>query len=76
MMTYLDLAYRYRAMLTESTMRAVDAIREVYGIQRIQFNEKDRVVTVRFDASRLTHESVLSLLRLAGVDIEERLAMA
>ena len=75
-MTYLDLAYRYRATPTESTMRAVDAVREVYGIQRIQLNDKDRVVSVRFDASRLNHESVLSLLRRAGVDVEERLALA
>ena len=75
-MTYLDLACRYRALPTENTMRAVDAVREVYGIQRIQFNDKDRVVSVRFDASRLNQESVLSLLRRAGVDIEERPALA
>jgi hypothetical protein len=75
-MTYLDLACRYRALPTESTMRAVDAVREVYGIQRIQFNDKDRVVSVRFDASRLNQESVLSLLRRAGLDIEERPALA
>jgi hypothetical protein len=75
-MTYLDLARRYRALPTESTMRAVDAVREVYGIQRIQFNDKDRVVSVRFDASRLNQESVLSLLRRAGLDIEERPALA
>ena len=75
-MTYLDVAYRYRAMPTDSTMRAINAMREVYGIQRVEFNEKDKVVSVRFDASRLTKESVLSLLRRAGVDVEERLALA
>ena len=75
-MTYLDVAYRYRAMPTEGTMRAVNAIREVYGIQGIEFNDRDRIVSVRFDASRLTKQSVVSLLRRAGVDIEERLALA
>ena len=52
-MTYLEAAYRYLTPPGEAELRAIDSVREVYGIQRIQFNEKDRTVRVLFDASRL-----------------------
>ena len=52
-------------------MRAIDSVREVYGIQRILFNEKERTVRVIFDASRLKRESVAKLLRQAGIDVQE-----
>ena len=45
-MTYLEVAYRYQNTLGENELRAVDTMREVYGIQRIQFNEKERTVRV------------------------------
>ena len=46
-MTYLEVAYRYQTPPGEAELRAVDSVREVYGIQRIQFNEKERTVRVR-----------------------------
>jgi len=75
-MTYLEVVYRYRTTATEKDMRAVDAIREIYGVQRIQFNEKERTIRVLFDASRLKEDVIASLLRGAGVDIEGWLALA
>ena len=57
-------------------MRAVDAVREVYGIRSLAFDEKERVVRVEFDASRLTEPMVASLLREAGVDVREKLTLA
>jgi hypothetical protein len=57
-------------------MRAVDSVREVYGIRRIQFNGKDRTLRVEFDASRLNENTVAGLLRRAGVDVREKLALA
>jgi copper chaperone CopZ len=57
-------------------MRAIDTVREVYGIQRIQFNEKERTVRVLFDASRMKTESIIKLLRQAGVDVQDQLALA
>jgi hypothetical protein len=75
-MTYLDLAYRYHAPPAEKAMRALNAVSEVYGIQKIEFKDKDRVISVRFDASRLTQEAVEGLLRQAGIAIEERVALA
>jgi hypothetical protein len=54
----------------------MDSVREVYGIQRIQFKEKERTVRVRFDASRLKGDAVAKLLRQAGIDVREQLALA
>jgi hypothetical protein len=77
-MTYLEAVYRYQTAPGEAALRAIDSVREVYGIQRIEFteNEKERTVRVRFDASRLKGEAVARLLRQAGIDVREQLALA
>jgi hypothetical protein len=75
-MTYLETVYRYQSMPGEKEMRALDSVREVYGIQRLQFNEKDRTVRVLYDASRLNEGSIAKLLRQAGLDLQEKLVLA
>jgi hypothetical protein len=75
-MTYLDAAFRYESAPGENELRAIDTVREVYGIQRIQFNEKERTVRVTFDASRLKADAVARLLRQAGIDIQSQLVLA
>jgi hypothetical protein len=75
-MTYLEVAYRYQTPPGESELRAIDSVREVYGIQRIQFNENERTVRVRFDASRMKGDTVAKLLREAGIDVQEQLLLA
>jgi selenocysteine lyase/cysteine desulfurase len=74
-MTYLDVAYRYGATPGEREMRAIDGVREVYGVRAIGFNEKDRTVRVGFDASRLNEDAIAKLLRQAGIDLREKLAL-
>ncbi|HEY4841617.1 MAG TPA: hypothetical protein VIH78_06600 [Terriglobales bacterium] len=75
-MTYLEAAYRYQTPPGEAELRAIDTIREVYGILRLQFNEKERSVRVLFDASRLTSDAVARFLRQAGIDVQEQLVLA
>jgi hypothetical protein len=75
-MTYLEVAYRYLTPPGEAELRAIDSVREVYGIQRVQFNEKERTVRVLFDASRLKGDTVAKLLRQAGIDVQEPLVLA
>jgi hypothetical protein len=75
-MTTLEVAFRYGAMPGEREMRAIDGVREVYGIRKISFNEKDRTVRIEFDASRLKEDAVAKLLRQAGMDLPEGLALA
>jgi hypothetical protein len=74
-MTYLDIAYRYGAAPGEREMSAIDGVREVYGVRRIEFDEKERSVRVEFDASRLNEDAVAKLLRQAGMDLREKLAL-
>ncbi|MGA2696504.1 MAG: hypothetical protein ABSE92_10610 [Terriglobales bacterium] len=75
-MTQMEVAYRYGNAPTEAEMRAIDSMREVYGVRRVGFNEKDRVVRVEYDASRFKEPVVAVLLRRAGVDLLERLVLA
>ena len=75
-MTYLEISFRYQSQPGEKELRAIDSVREVYGIQRIQFNEKEHTVRVLFDASRLGEDDVASLLRQSGIDIKDKLTLA
>ncbi|MFZ0291699.1 MAG: hypothetical protein WBW98_10125 [Candidatus Sulfotelmatobacter sp.] len=75
-MTYLDAVFRYGAVPGETELRAIDGMREVYGIRGVKFNEADRTVRVGYDGSRLKAEAVARLLRQAGVDVREQLALA
>jgi hypothetical protein len=75
-MTYLEVVYRYQTPPGEAELRAIDSVREVYGIQRIQFNEKERTVRVLYDASRLNGDVVAKLLRQAGIDVQEQVVLA
>jgi len=75
-MTQMEVLYRYGAAPGEAEMRALDNVREVYGVRGIRFNEKDRSVRVEFDASRFKEPVIAALLRQAGIDIQENLALA
>jgi hypothetical protein len=74
-MTFLEVAYRYRTPLREATMRALDDVREVYGVRRITFDPKARIMRLEFDASRFKEPVIAALLRNAGIDLQERLAL-
>ena len=74
-MTYLDVVFPYSSAPGEQELRAIDSMREVYGVRRVDFNEKERTVRVEFDASRLTQDVIARLLRQAGIDLREPLAL-
>jgi hypothetical protein len=75
-MTQMEVAYLFDTTPGEAEMRAIDALREVYGIRGVTFDSKQRVVRVEFDGSRFKEPVVAGLLRRAGVDIRERLVPA
>ncbi len=75
-MTQLEVAYHYDSRPGEKTMRALAGMREVYGIRRISFDEKERIVRVEFDASRLKEPVIAGLLREAGIDVGTKLVLA
>lgn len=75
-MTTMEVSYRYSNRPSDSVLRAVDSVREVYGIRKVRVNEKEQVVLVEYDASRFKEPVVVHLLRRAGLDVRDRLASA
>jgi hypothetical protein len=75
-MTYLDVLFHYLSLPGERELRAIDNMREVYGIRRVRFDEKQKTVRVEFDASRLKQDAVAKLLRNAGIDVRDQVALA
>jgi hypothetical protein len=75
-MTYLDIVFNYSSQPGENELRAIDSMREVYGVRSVKFNEKDKTVRVEFDASRLKQDAVAKMLRQAGIDVSEPVALA
>ena len=72
-MTAVEVAFRYGNQPGPVEMRALDSVREVYGIRRTLFNEQERTIRVEYDASRLNADVVAGLLRRAGLDLQEKL---
>jgi hypothetical protein len=72
----MDVSYRYANTPTEPVMRAIDNVREVYGIRKVRFNEKDQIIRIEYDASRFKEPVVMSFLRGAGLDVREKLVLA
>ena len=75
-MTQMDVSFRYVNRPDERMMAAIDNMREVYGIRRIRFNEKEQIVRVEYDASRLKEPVVAKLLRNTGFAIGDKLVLA
>lgn len=71
-MTQLEVSFRYGTAPGEAEMRALDNMRDVYGIRRLSFDRALSIIRVEFDASRLKEPAVASLLRRAGVDLREK----
>ena len=75
-MTAIEIVFRYGQAPGPSELRAIDKLRDVYGIRRIGFKQAEQTVRVEYDASRLSPETVAALLRRAGVDLKEQVALA
>ena len=75
-MTLLDATFGYVQAPGEREVRALRQVREVYGIWRLALDEAQRGIRVEYDASRLSASDVESLLRNAGIDLADKLALA
>ena len=56
-------------------MSALGQVSDVYGIRRVQFDEPERQIRVEYDATRLNEATVENLLRNAGFDLREKMAL-
>ncbi len=74
-MTAVDVCFKYGTPPGELEAQALNSTREVYGIRKITFDEKERTVRVEFDATRFTEKTVENLLRRAGLDLKEKVQL-
>ncbi|MDR3745538.1 MAG: hypothetical protein P4K80_05340 [Acidobacteriaceae bacterium] len=74
-MTQLEAQYRYGVTPSESVVLALSKIRDVYGIRRVELCEAEKSICVEYDASRLSAAVIDKLLRRAGLDIVETIAL-
>ncbi len=74
-MTAVEVVFKYDYPPTEVTMRAMDYVREVYGIRRIRFDDNEQTVRVEYDATRLNDGTVAALLRRTGLSLGEKLQL-
>ncbi len=66
-MTTVDVTHHYAAPLKESSVLALAAVREVYGIRQVNLDERKGTVHIEYDATRLTEAVVRQLVRRAGL---------
>jgi len=74
-MTALDVVFRLGRGPGALEMQAICQVREVYGIRRVGFESDGMMVRVEYDASRLAESTVAALLRRAGLDIRDKVAL-
>ena len=74
-MTTVDVCYKYGTAPGELEAQAINSAREVYGIRKISFEEKERIVRVEYDATRFNETTVANLLRRAGLDLKEKVQL-
>jgi hypothetical protein len=75
-MTSVEVMFRYGIQPGENEMNALAQFNDVYGIRRMRMNEKEKTILIEYDATRLDETAVEKLLRSAGLDIREKLALA
>jgi hypothetical protein len=74
-MTAVDVCFRYGTAPSELEAQALNSAREIYGIRKITFDEKDRTVRVEYDATRFNDNTVANVLRRAGLDLKEKIQL-
>jgi len=75
-MTALDVVFRLGRRPGAPEMQAIYQVREVYGVRRVSVEDDGMTVRVEYDASRLAESTVAALLRRAGLDIRDKVALA
>ena len=74
-MTAVDVCFKYGLAPGELEAQALNSAREIYGIRKITFDEREKIVRVDYDATRLTDTAVANILRRAGLDLREKVQL-
>ena len=70
-MTQLDVTYNLLASPRERSVLALSSLREVYGIRKLDLDERSRTLRIEYDGTRFTEPGIRQLLRRAGMDLKE-----
>ena len=68
-MTTVDTLYTFAALPAESSIVAINGIRDVYGIRSLIIDERAKTIRIEYDATRFSEPVVRQLLRRAGLNI-------
>jgi len=74
-MTALEVVFHLGRRPGAPEMQAIYEAREVYGIRKISFESGGMTLRVEYDASRLCDKTVAALLRHAGLDLVDKVAL-
>jgi hypothetical protein len=74
-MTLLDVVFKYGTAPGEREMGALNSARDVYGIRKIKFDEKEHTIRVEYDATRMNDSEIAAILRRAGIDLREKVQL-
>jgi len=75
-MTFLEIVLSYEPPVGERELGSLNAMRDVYGIRAVKFNQRINTVAVEYDASRLTKGDIEFMLRNAGIRLRNPIARA
>lgn len=75
-MTALDVTFRYAGKLEAEQVRALNETFGIYGMRRMEVDEKQQAITVEYDATRLSNDIVAAILRRSGVAVGEQVPPA
>lgn len=74
-MTTVDVEFRFEGDPGAAVAMALASAKDVYGIRRVSVNRAERTVRVEYDATRLNTATVAGLLKGAGLQIVEEVAL-
>lgn len=70
-MTTLDIVFPLQQPPQPEQLQALGGVYSIYGIRRIDLDEKQNRLTVEIDATRLTEKTLAGILRQCGLSIGE-----
>ena len=68
-MTLVEVTYELQAPLRAEQLRALGQFANLYGLRRFRVDEQHNLISLEYDASRLTEIEVAEALRRARIPV-------
>src|SRR5258705_9218743 len=73
-MTLLEITYELQSPLSHEQLQRLGEFANTYGLRRFRVDEKQKHLTLEYDASRLRETQVAHVLGKAGISIVQRVS--